>query len=40
MRNIMVVAFLQFDTLVSALPLSGGEEAQLKRIAELQVMFL
>jgi mediator of RNA polymerase II transcription subunit 21 len=29
---------LQFDALVTALPLSeGGEEAQLKRIAELQV---
>jgi hypothetical protein len=30
--------FVQFDALVAALPLSeGGEEAQLKRIAELQV---
>lgn len=29
---------LQFDALVTALPLSeGGEEAQLRRIAELQV---
>jgi hypothetical protein len=29
---------LQFDALVTTLPLSeGGEEAQLKRIAELQV---
>lgn len=29
---------IQFDVLVAALPLSdGGEEAQLKRIAELQV---
>lgn len=29
---------MQFDALVAALPLSdGGEEAQLKRIAELQV---
>ena len=29
---------VQFDALVAALPLSdGGEEAQLKRIAELQV---
>lgn len=29
---------LQFDALVNALPLDeGGEEAQLKRIAELQV---
>lgn len=29
---------LQFDALVAALPLSeGGEEAQLKRIVELQV---
>lgn len=28
---------MQFDALVAALPLSeGGEEAQLKRIAELQ----
>ncbi|KAL1196374.1 Mediator of RNA polymerase II transcription subunit 21 [Cardamine amara subsp. amara] len=34
----LVKAAKQFDALVSALPLSeGGEEAQLKRIAELQV---
>nr|GMD86044.1 mediator of RNA polymerase II transcription subunit 21 [Ipomoea batatas]GME10941.1 mediator of RNA polymerase II transcription subunit 21 [Ipomoea batatas] len=33
----LVKAAKQFDTLVAALPLSeGGEEAQLKRIAELQ----
>ncbi|KAM5568579.1 mediator of RNA polymerase II transcription subunit 21-like [Rosa sericea] len=33
----LVKAAKQFDALVSALPLSeGGEEAQLKRIAELQ----
>lgn len=32
---------LQFDALVAALPLAdGGEEAQLKRIAELQVCSL
>lgn len=31
--------FVQFDALVAALPLAeGGEEAQLKRIAELQVL--
>ncbi|XP_018452397.2 mediator of RNA polymerase II transcription subunit 21 isoform X1 [Raphanus sativus] len=34
----LVKAAKQFDALVAALPLSeGGEEAQLKRIAELQV---
>nr|GMD91772.1 mediator of RNA polymerase II transcription subunit 21-like [Ipomoea batatas]GMD92985.1 mediator of RNA polymerase II transcription subunit 21-like [Ipomoea batatas] len=33
----LVKAAKQFDILVAALPLSeGGEEAQLKRIAELQ----
>ncbi|KAL0902897.1 hypothetical protein M5K25_028420 [Dendrobium thyrsiflorum] len=26
----------KFDALIAALPLEGGEEAQLKRIAELQ----
>ncbi|GFP94187.1 mediator of RNA polymerase ii transcription subunit 21, partial [Phtheirospermum japonicum] len=34
----LVKAAKQFDALVAALPLSeGGEEAQLKRIVELQV---
>lgn len=34
----MVLVLVKFDALVAALPLSeGGEEAQLKRIAELQV---
>ncbi|XAR65633.1 hypothetical protein NMG60_11009806 [Bertholletia excelsa] len=37
MSSALVKAAKQFDALVSALPLSeGGEEAQLKRIAELQ----
>ncbi|XP_039139505.1 mediator of RNA polymerase II transcription subunit 21 [Dioscorea cayenensis subsp. rotundata] len=36
MSGALVQAAKKFDTLVSALPLSGGEEAQLKRIAELQ----
>ncbi|KAG9153945.1 hypothetical protein Leryth_022986 [Lithospermum erythrorhizon] len=37
MSAALVKAAKQFDALVSALPLSeGGEEAQLKRIAELQ----
>lgn len=37
MSSALVKAAKQFDTLVAALPLSeGGEEAQLKRIAELQ----
>lgn len=37
MSTDLVKAAKQFDTLVAALPLSeGGEEAQLKRIAELQ----
>ncbi|XP_077243603.1 mediator 21 isoform X1 [Tasmannia lanceolata] len=37
MSAALVRAAKQFDVLVSALPLSeGGEEAQLKRIAELQ----
>ncbi|KAJ0983139.1 hypothetical protein J5N97_011394 [Dioscorea zingiberensis] len=36
MSSALVQAAKKFDTLVSALPLSGGEEAQLKRIAELQ----
>lgn len=35
----MLVFHIQFDALVAALPSSeGGEEAQLKRIAELQVL--
>ncbi|XP_073123262.1 mediator of RNA polymerase II transcription subunit 21 isoform X2 [Henckelia pumila] len=37
LSSALVKAAKQFDALVSALPLSeGGEEAQLKRIAELQ----
>ncbi|CAN0907565.1 Mediator of RNA polymerase II transcription subunit 21 [Linum grandiflorum] len=37
MGTALVKAAKQFDALVAALPLSdGGEEAQLKRIAELQ----
>ncbi|XP_070023867.1 mediator of RNA polymerase II transcription subunit 21-like isoform X3 [Nicotiana sylvestris] len=37
MSAAFVKAAKQFDALVAALPLSdGGEEAQLKRIAELQ----
>ncbi|RAL44862.1 hypothetical protein DM860_003621 [Cuscuta australis] len=37
MATELVIAAKQFDALVAALPLSeGGEEAQLKRIAELQ----
>ena len=33
----LMVELVQFDALVSALPLSeGGEEAQLKRIADLE----
>lgn len=37
---IPLFSVLQFDALVAALPLSGGEEAQLKRIEELQVKCL
>ncbi|XP_057962017.1 mediator of RNA polymerase II transcription subunit 21 isoform X1 [Malania oleifera] len=41
MSAALVKAAKQFDVLVAALPLSeGGEEAQLKRIAELQVRNL
>lgn len=41
MSSSLVKAAKQFDALVAALPLSdGGEEAQLKRIAQLQVLFL
>nr|VDD24252.1 unnamed protein product [Brassica oleracea] len=37
----LVKAAKQFDALVAALPLSdGGEEAQLKRIAQLQVTYV
>ncbi|CAN6465023.1 unnamed protein product [Victoria cruziana] len=40
MSAAMVRAAKQFDLLVAALPLSeGGEEVQLKRIAELQVRY-
>lgn len=34
---VLIFSVMQFDALVAALPLSG-EEAQLQRIAELQVM--
>ncbi|PKA49654.1 Mediator of RNA polymerase II transcription subunit 21 [Apostasia shenzhenica] len=36
MSTALVQAAKKFDALVAALPLEGGEEAQLKRIAELQ----
>lgn len=36
MSAALVQAAKKFDALVGALPLEGGEEAQLKRIAELQ----
>ncbi|KAL0924359.1 mediator of RNA polymerase II transcription subunit 21 isoform X2 [Dendrobium catenatum] len=36
MSAALVQAAKKFDALIAALPLEGGEEAQLKRIAELQ----
>lgn len=36
MSAALVQAAKKFDALVAVLPLNGGEEAQLKRIAELQ----
>ncbi|KAK8949308.1 Mediator of RNA polymerase II transcription subunit 21 [Platanthera zijinensis] len=36
MSAALVQAAKKFDALVAALPLNGGEEAQVKRIAELQ----
>ncbi|KAH0467408.1 hypothetical protein IEQ34_004646 [Dendrobium chrysotoxum] len=40
MSAALVQAAKKFDALIAALPLEGGEEAQLKRIAELQVNCL
>ncbi|KAJ6817024.1 mediator of RNA polymerase II transcription subunit 21 [Iris pallida] len=37
MSAALVQAAKKFDALVAALPLSGGEEAQLKRLQELEV---